>query len=226
MSKTSPPNVFSRVDSAVGSEPAAPSPPAALSAAERKALKARAHPLEPIVRIGNHGLTDAVVAEIDRALASHELVKIRANAERTERETLLIAICLRSGAQPVQHIGKILVVYRPRPPEIAPPPPTKRPAKPGSFRKPFAGKPGGKTPFAKQPFGRSPARSPARSPFAKNPFAKAAFGRPTATSARPAFGAARRNDPDDQPGPAPRPGRAPRSTPRARPVVRRGRPSK
>jgi putative YhbY family RNA-binding protein len=84
-----------------------------LSPAERKSLKARAHSLEPVVIIGGKGLTDEVLAEIDRALHAHELVKIRAAAlEREERESALAAICEKTGAEPVQHIGKVLVLFR------------------------------------------------------------------------------------------------------------------
>ena len=89
-----------------------------LSPAERKALKARAHALEPVVLIGGEGLSDAVIAEIDRALAAHELIKVRApGLERAEREAALGEICARCGAQAVQHIGKVLVLYRKAPPE-------------------------------------------------------------------------------------------------------------
>ena len=84
-----------------------------LSAAERKALKARAHALKPIVMIGDAGLTPGVLVEIERGLTSHELIKIRvAMDDRESREALLAAICTTSGAAAVQHIGKILVIWR------------------------------------------------------------------------------------------------------------------
>ena len=84
-----------------------------LSPIERKKLKARAHALDPIVHLGGKGLTEAVIAEIGRALDAHELIKVRAGSmERTEREAALAEICARLQAQPVQHIGKVLVVYR------------------------------------------------------------------------------------------------------------------
>jgi len=87
-----------------------------LSPIERKQLKARAHALDPLVHIGGKGLTDAVIAEIDRALAAHELIKVRAGAmDRDEREAAFAAICGRLGAQPVQHIGKVFVLYREKP---------------------------------------------------------------------------------------------------------------
>jgi RNA-binding protein len=87
-----------------------------LSSAERKALKARAHALHPILQLGGKGLTDAVVAEIDRALAHHELIKLRAAPlNRDEREVALASICERTQCHPVQHIGKMLIVYRRKP---------------------------------------------------------------------------------------------------------------
>jgi RNA-binding protein len=84
-----------------------------VSPAERKALKARAHALDPVIHLGEKGLTEAVVAEVGRALAAHELIKVRAaGLEREAREAALAEICARLDAQPVQHIGKVLVVYR------------------------------------------------------------------------------------------------------------------
>jgi len=89
-----------------------------LSPIERKKLKARAHALDPIVHVGGKGLTDAVIAEIGRAPAAHELIKVRAGGmERDAREAALAEICARLEAQPVQHIGKVLVVYRRKPEE-------------------------------------------------------------------------------------------------------------
>jgi putative YhbY family RNA-binding protein len=88
-----------------------------LSPQERKVLKARAHSLAPAVRVGGQGLTDPVIAEIERALQAHELIKVRAaGLDRAARESALRRICGRCGAAPVQHIGKLLVIYRPKPP--------------------------------------------------------------------------------------------------------------
>lgn len=108
-------------------------PPAAeLSPSERRALRALAHKLDPVVLVGDKGLSPAVVAEIDLALTAHGLIKIRAQAEREDRAVLLDEICARTHAAPVQHIGKILVVFRPKPPEPAKPRARKAPArKPG-----------------------------------------------------------------------------------------------
>jgi putative YhbY family RNA-binding protein len=87
-----------------------------LSPIERKKLKARAHALNPLVHLGDKGLTDAVMAEIGRALDAHELIKVRAGAmDRHEREAALAQICARLDAQPVQHIGKIFVLFRAKP---------------------------------------------------------------------------------------------------------------
>jgi RNA-binding protein len=84
-----------------------------LTASQRKALKARAHKLEPVVQIGAKGLTDEVVAEIDRALKVHELIKVRAGGlERGERDEALGSICEKTGAQAVQQVGKVFVLFR------------------------------------------------------------------------------------------------------------------
>jgi RNA-binding protein len=85
-----------------------------LSVSQRRDLKARAHALHPVVIIGNAGLTPAVLDEIERSLKSHDLMKIRVmNDDREVREAMLQEICETLKAGPVQHIGKILVVYRP-----------------------------------------------------------------------------------------------------------------
>jgi RNA-binding protein len=86
-----------------------------LTARERTALKGRAHALEPIVQVGQSGLTDAVVAETDRALTAHELIKVKlAVADRDERSALVEQLCERTGAAAVQQVGKIVVLWRPR----------------------------------------------------------------------------------------------------------------
>lgn len=85
---------------------------------QRRALRARAHALNPVVSISQNGLSDAVMKEIGVCLASHELIKIRVyNDDREEREAYLKAICDQLDAAPVQHIGKLLVVWRPAPEE-------------------------------------------------------------------------------------------------------------
>jgi RNA-binding protein len=90
----------------------------ALTPSERRELRARAHALRPVVLVGHQGLTPAVLHEIDVALTAHELVKVRASGdERDRREALLARICAELGCAPVQHLGKILTLWRPRPPE-------------------------------------------------------------------------------------------------------------
>ena len=87
-----------------------------LAPSRRRELKARAHALDPVVLIGAAGLSPAILSEIDRSLKSHELIKVRVNgADRTEREAVLEETCRRTGSQPVQHIGKILVLFRENP---------------------------------------------------------------------------------------------------------------
>jgi putative YhbY family RNA-binding protein len=84
-----------------------------LTPAERKILKARAQSLEPVVIIGGKGLTDEVVNEVDRALAARELIKVRAPAiERRVRKETMNMLCQRTGAVPVQVIGKVFVMFR------------------------------------------------------------------------------------------------------------------
>jgi putative YhbY family RNA-binding protein len=84
-----------------------------LTPSRRSELRAQAHTLSPVVIIGDKGLTDVVIAEIDRSLKSHELIKVRcAGGERGDRDQWMAAICAKLDAQPVQQIGKILVVYR------------------------------------------------------------------------------------------------------------------
>ena len=90
--------------------------PQQLSASERSVLKARAHALEPVVLLGDAGLSPAVIQEIDRSLTAHELIKIRVSGDdRDARGEMLQQICDALGASPVQQIGKVLVIYRPKP---------------------------------------------------------------------------------------------------------------
>ncbi len=99
-----------------------------LAPAERKLLKARAHALKPVVAMGSEGLSAAVIREIEASLKAHDLIKIRVSGEdRDARQALLGEICSRTGASPVQHIGKILVVFRESEEEA--PPPKKRAAR-------------------------------------------------------------------------------------------------
>jgi RNA-binding protein len=102
-----------------------------LTALQRRALRAKAHHLQPVVIIGQHGLTPAVLHEIDLGLIKHELMKVRVFSDaREEREALLARICVDMDCAPVQHVGKVLVLWRPNP-ELAKknPAPPKREAK-------------------------------------------------------------------------------------------------
>ena len=84
-----------------------------LTPTERKALKAKAHKLDPVVHVGAKGLTEEVIAEIDRALHAHELIKVRAaSLDRDAREEAFGRIAEKTGAQAVQHIGKVFVLCR------------------------------------------------------------------------------------------------------------------
>jgi len=79
-------------------------------------LRARAHHCHPLVRIGQNGLTDAVIEELDATLSAHELVKIRiAGADRASRDAWLETLCARTGAQTVQRIGHTASLFRRNP---------------------------------------------------------------------------------------------------------------
>lgn len=105
---------------------------------ERLEFKARAHHLDPIVLLGSQGLTEAVMKEIDRALKSHELIKVRVPGDdREEREQMYLAIADQLNAARVQSIGKLLIFWRPLPPEeVAPVRSPKAAAKPIVGRRP------------------------------------------------------------------------------------------
>jgi putative YhbY family RNA-binding protein len=87
----------------------------ALSARQRVQLKARAHALEPVVQVGAAGASDAVLAEVERALTAHDLIKIRLAGDRDERNALVATICERTGAAAVQQVGRVAALWRPRP---------------------------------------------------------------------------------------------------------------
>jgi putative YhbY family RNA-binding protein len=85
-----------------------------LTPAERKQKRAEAHHLDPVVTVGTAGLTAAVRQEIDAALRAHGLVKVRVGIEaRSAREELLAELSEGLGAAAIQHIGKLLVLWRP-----------------------------------------------------------------------------------------------------------------
>ncbi len=93
-----------------------------LSSSQIRELKAQAHHLDPVVLIGAAGLTPAVLREIQTALHAHELIKIRLGGEdRAQRLAMIDAIARDTGAQTVQAIGKLVVMFRERPAEPARP---------------------------------------------------------------------------------------------------------
>lgn len=87
----------------------------AISTTQRRELKAEAHGLNPVVTIADNGLSPSVLKEIDHSLNIHGLIKIRVvSDERELRETYLRDMCETLGAAAVQHIGKLLVIWRPK----------------------------------------------------------------------------------------------------------------
>ena len=83
-----------------------------MNSADKKKLRAEAHTLKPVVMIGQSGLTAAVLAEIELALDSHELIKVKIRAERDDRKLIIEKICTDTGAELIQTIGQIAVLYR------------------------------------------------------------------------------------------------------------------
>jgi putative YhbY family RNA-binding protein len=89
-----------------------------LTTRQRTQLKARAHHLKAVVRVGQARLSDAFIAEVDRALADHELIKVRIDTDdRDVRDAEAAEICARTESATVQRVGKILVLWRPKPEE-------------------------------------------------------------------------------------------------------------
>ena len=89
-----------------------------LTPAQRKVHRAEAHHLDPVVMIGGDGLTAAVKKETDAALNAHGLIKVRVfSDDRTAREAMFQALADELDAAPIQHIGKLLVLWRPMPPK-------------------------------------------------------------------------------------------------------------
>lgn len=87
----------------------------ALNSKQRRELMARAHHLKPVVRIGQKGLTPAVVTEADGALAAHELIKAHVQLdERSARRRLAAKLAAATGAELVDGIGKVFILYRRR----------------------------------------------------------------------------------------------------------------
>jgi RNA-binding protein len=103
-----------------------------ITTVERRALRAAAHSLQPVVAISQKGLSAGVLNEIDASLKSHELIKVKVHGiERDDRAALLTEICATLRCAPVQHIGNILILWRKNPEKAAP-----APAKPRRAAKP------------------------------------------------------------------------------------------
>ncbi len=84
-----------------------------LTTKQRRQLRSLAHHLKPVVMVGDKGITKNLLAELDRALESHELIKVTiAGADKNERRTLSEELCQNSSAELVQMIGRISVLYR------------------------------------------------------------------------------------------------------------------
>ena len=89
-----------------------------LTPAQRKEHRSAAHHLDPVVMVGGDGLTPAVVKEIDDALGAHGLIKVRVfSDDRAAREAMLAQLADALNAAPIQHIGKLLVLWRAQPPK-------------------------------------------------------------------------------------------------------------
>ena len=149
-----------------------------LTPKQRQALKGRAHALSATVLLGNQGLTDAVVKEIDRALAAHELIKVRVPGdEREARDAIYREVAERLNAARVQSIGKLLVFYRPLPEDSKPA--TAKPAAPARSPKAPAPAPRPKKAAGNAGAGRSTAsrgevrRSTARTSAPRKPAGRA-----------------------------------------------------
>lgn len=95
--------------------PPAPAPAPELSERQKRYLRGLAHPLRPLIRLGNAGATAAVVREMARALHDHELIKVKApGGDRAARDELVAGLATKTGSALVHRIGNVAVYYRPR----------------------------------------------------------------------------------------------------------------
>ena len=163
-----------------------------LAPAQRRALRAKAHHLHPVVSIGQHGLTPAVLHELDINLLAHELIKVRVfSDQRDEREAMLQRICAALDATPVQHIGKLLVLWREgpeKPPATVPRPRKAPPAGVRRAREPAPGEPRGKRRPAARPTNKTMAKSTPQARRPRTPTARTTARPPAAGAARPPGG--------------------------------------
>lgn len=102
-----------------------------LNTTEIRALRAQAHHLKPVVSISKNGLSESVMKEIELSLKAHELIKVKLyGIERDDHEAMLAAICSQLDCAPIQHIGNVLVLWRPKPAGETKTPPSRRKPKP------------------------------------------------------------------------------------------------
>ena len=87
--------------------------PQPLSGAQRQRLRGLAHPLRPVAELGRQGLSESFVGELERSLASHELIKVRLRADRAERQQLAVELASRLACEVVGLIGQVAILYRP-----------------------------------------------------------------------------------------------------------------
>ncbi|PCI44754.1 MAG: ribosome assembly RNA-binding protein YhbY [Proteobacteria bacterium] len=86
-----------------------------INSKQRKALKTRAHHLKPVIRIGQHGVSEGVIAETHIALNTHELIKVQIQqGERDDRHTAIETLCQQTQAELIHSIGKVFIIYRQR----------------------------------------------------------------------------------------------------------------
>ena len=120
-----------------------------LTPAQRKEHRAEAHHLDPVVMVGNDGLTAAVIKETDAALNAHGLIKIRVlGDDRAAREAIYMQLADQLNAAPIQHIGKLLVLWRPQPKKEKAPDEDRKPG-PRDFKVLKYSKRGGQRPEVK-----------------------------------------------------------------------------
>ena len=159
----------------------------AITPTRRRELRAKAHHLHPVVIVGHHGLTAAVLKEIDVNLLAHELIKIRVFSEdRAQRDVMLESICTELDAAAVQHIGRLLVLWRPAPPKVEVPASTARAKSKDRGAKSATGRKANtmakSTPQARRP----------RSPLARTTARGSAPRAPSSKTRQPSVQAARR----------------------------------
>ena len=83
------------------------------SSADKKYLRSLGHQLKPVVTVAGNGLTESVMAELDRALGDHELIKVKlAVGDRNAKKAAIAEICLQSKAELIQSIGHMILLYR------------------------------------------------------------------------------------------------------------------